>query len=343
MRLWLTVGILLGVAAIGGGGLWWLFLSSFGDRQWQDTRQRLERQGYTLDYGAVERGGFPFRLEWVLHDVSLSFPGEEGGVPPFRGEAERVRVQSRPWQPQRMAFTVEGRHRWAVETRGAAGVVDIAVGAAEGVIGPRAEASGWRLESALQAITAHPRQAAAGGDLRVDRATVMAETPLRMDELAVDARLQQIGLPHDFGLGTVVEQLTLRGNVKPLPEDLSPNGLQAWQAAGGVVSLADAQLLFGPLDGGAEGRLGLNDQLRLQGDVTVRVRQPNEVLALAARNGWISDRQQPMFAMGFGLFTRRNDAGQAEATLPFAFRDGAVWLGPVRLAAVPPVAEALAP
>lgn len=336
MRLWLTVGILLGIAVIGGGAIWWMFLSSYGERQLLATQERMETQGYTLQYDKVERGGFPLGLDWVVHDVRLSHPGAGDGGMPFAGQADRVRFTSQLWSPQKMAFQVEGQHRWQIDTRGEAGIVDIAVAQAAGNVGPQAEAAGWQIETRLDDITAQPRQNAAG-ELKMRNAVIVAQTPLRMDGFAVDARLADIRLPQDFGLGKVVETLRLKGDVQPLPADYSKAGLTAWQVAGGNLSVTEMKLRFGPLDGGANGAMGLDGSLRPQGDLTVQVQRPSELLALAQQRGWIAEKQVPLYAMAASLFTRNNSDGEAEAVVKVGFRDGSVWLGPVRLADLPPV------
>ncbi|MCA8928822.1 MAG: DUF2125 domain-containing protein [Alphaproteobacteria bacterium] len=345
MRRWLTVGILVGVIVVGGGAIWWLFLSSFGERQWQTGQERLKAQGYRLEYGSVERSGFPFKLVWTLHDVSLSHDGDGDGSPPFRGEADGLRLTSLPWEPQRVTFRVEGRHRWTVDTKGKAGLVDIAIGAAEGTIGPQPEASGWRLDSRLRDIVAQPRANATGatgaagatGDLHIAEATVQVDAPLRLDALTLDARLDRIDLPQDFGLGTVVETLGVKGEVRPLPHDLAAPGLQKWQAAGGRLTLTAADVRFGAVDGGANGTLGLDRQLRLSGDLDLRLRQPNRVLDLGVERGWVGDKQRTLYAMAIGLFTRQAADGEPEAAMQMAFRNGALWLGPIRIANLPPV------
>jgi len=337
MRLWLTLGGLLVLAVIGGGAIWWMFLSSFGERQLLASQERLQEQGYTLQYAAAERGGFPLALEWVVHDVTLTHPGDGIGQMSFTGRAERVRFVSAPWSPQEVTFQVEGQHRWEADSGGDAGIVDITVDQTSGTIGPQAETSGWRAETQLAGITASPRQNAAG-DLTVRDAVVTAETPLRMDALALDARLEHIALPQDFGLGTVIEVLRLNGDLRPLPADYSPAGLRAWQAAGGRLTVADAQLRFGPLDGGASGALALDEGLRPLGDMTVRVQRPAELLALAQQRGWIDQNQVPLYAMAISLFTRSNGNGEPEAVVQVGFRGGGIWLGPLRLADLPPIA-----
>jgi|GEM_PF-6541514 len=336
MRRWLTVAILLGLVVVAGSAIWWMFLTSFGERQWQDLQQRLQADGYTFQYSELETSGYPLELVWTLHGVTLSHPGADGGPLPFRGEAERLRVTAKPWAPQRMAYRVESQHRWAVETGGAAGVVDVAVGSAAGTFGPQADDSGWRLETRLAGITARPRDGIAE-PLRIAAAAVVLEAPLRMQRIAVDARLDRIGLPQDFGLGRTVELLSVQGEMDPWLRSGAAAAVQAWQGAGGRIAVRQAQLRFGAMDGNATGTVGLDPELRPQGDLTLTVREPNKLLALAAERGWIADGQGQWLAMGAGLLGRRNNGGTVETQLPLSFREGAVWLGPVRLADLPPV------
>ncbi len=158
-----------------------------------------------------------------------------------------------------------------------------------------------------------------------------------MDGLSVDARLEEIGLPQDFGLGREAALLQLSGSIQPLPADYSRAALGAWQAAEGQMTVSDAQVRLGPLRGGGDGVLELDDDLRPRGELTVRVRQPTELLSLAQKRGWIDQDRMPLYAMATSMFTRNNADGEKEAAVKVSFREGGVWLGPVRLADLPPV------
>ena len=61
------------------------------------------------------------------------------------------------------------------------------------------------------------------------------------------------------------------------------------------------------------------------------------MLDLGVERGWVGDKQRTLYAMAIGLFTRQAADGEPEAAMQMAFRNGALWLGPIRIANLPPV------
>ena len=83
----------------------------------------------------------------------------------------------------------------------------------------------------------------------------------------------------------------------------------------------------------------MDKALRGEGKVTLRMREPARLVASAIKAGWIQAKQQSLLTMGLGLFSARGATGKAEVALPFDLRNGGLWLGPLRLADLPPVAQ----
>ncbi len=342
MRVWLTVLGLVVFAVVGAATIWWYFASSLGERQLLSAQERLAKQGYVLKFGKVERSGFPVRLEWVLRDVSIetvaqsSRPRAGMGHPAARGQIDVLRFSAKPWAPQRLAYVADGRHIWHVDSQGDAGWLEIVIAETAGTLRPRDGEAGWFLDAQLRHVEAQSEKPGTP-PLLVDTVGVAVEMPLSMDAMDVEARVRDVVLPLETYLGKALQSAAVTARIQPLPQGFSAGDLRAWRGRSGLVTVRDASLHFGPVQGSAGGALGLDAALRGEGNVNLRVREPNRLIAVGIEAGWIEERQRPMLNFALGLFARRNVSGSPEVLLPLNLRDGGLWLGPVRLTDLPPV------
>lgn len=338
MRLWLTVVGLLAFAVVGFAVIWWFFAISLGERQLANVQKQMAKQGYDLRYEELEQSGFPLQLEWNIHGVAFTQTKGAGQRQPLQGVADLLRVQARPWAPQRLNFLVEGQHRWRTDTGGEAGVVVTTIAAASGAIHPRDTEAGWQLVIALADVAAKS-EALNAAPLTIARLDATGQVPFAMNALELQVDLADVTLPQDTGLGTALQSASLRAGVQPIPTSFDASGARAWQAGGGLLTVHNLQVEFGALQGTAEGVVGLDKALRGEGKVTLRMREPARLVASAIKAGWIQAKQQSLLTMGLGLFSARGATGKAEVALPFDLRNGGLWLGPLRLADLPPVAQ----
>ncbi len=338
MRLWLTVGGLVTFAIAGFATIWWFFAISLGEQQLVRAEKRLSERGYELRYQRLEQKGFPLNLVWVLHGVSLTRVQSGEARPRLEGVADAVRVQARPWSPQSLQFAVVGKHQWLSDTQGAAGAVTTIIGSAAGEIGPRDAAPGWRLSATLTGIEARS-ESLQTAPLTMSRLSVAGQLPLSMDALQLQVDLTDIHFPQDTGLGSVLQSASLNTDVEPLPHNFDAAALRTWQGAGGKVTVNDLHIAFGSLQGSANGAVGLDQDLRGQGSITVRMREPQRFVTAATEAGWIQAKQQPLLALGLGLFSAKGNSGKTEAAIPLDLRGGGLWLGPLQLATLPPIAQ----
>ena len=340
MRVWLTVLGLIMFAVIGAGTIWWFFASSLGERQLASAQQRLADKGYVLKYSSVERSGYPFRLEWLLQDVSVQAEAadSDGEQPAARGTAETIQFSANLWSPQRLAYQVGGRHVWVIDSRGQAGLIEVTIEQTTGTVRPQDSAPGWFLDADLAEIVAQSEMPSAP-PLLIGAANAEMRMPRSMDAMAVNLRVHDVTLPRDDGLGRAVQEAAMRAIIDPLPRGFEAEDLQAWQGAGGSVSIEDANLKFGPVEGSAGGVVGLDESLRGRGNVTLRLREPKKLIAAGVDAGWIQGQQQQMLNLAMGLFSRRSESGKPEVSLPLSLREGGLWIGPLRLMDLPPVVQ----
>ena len=89
----------------------------------------------------------------------------------------------------------------------------------------------------------------------------------------------------------------------------------------------------------ASGEIQLDPAMRPEGKFKLQVINPQSILAIASREGWVKPDQIAYAQMGVGLFSRQNAQGATELNTDLYMRDGGLWVGPVRLLNLNPVLQ----
>lgn len=334
MRVILTALGLLAFALVGGATIWWLFVASFGDRQVDDFIARAAQDGTAISYAERERSGFPFRIRWRLRGVTAEHRWPEGTV---TGSIPALLIESKAWRPQALAFQTEEISRWRWrDASGGGNERNYRVQKIDGGIAPREDQPGWRLTAQVQQIDwDNVSEPQAKGSVR----NVAAEIMLPFDRRSADfdIRIDDLELSTPTVFGDAVEQASLTGRLSPLPQALTPQGLVAWRDAGGELTLKRSDIVFGALQGSAEGTLALDDQMRPVGNLALHMLDPEAILTIASREGWVKRDQLGYAQIGLGLFSRANAQGRHEMNTKLDMRNGGIWLGPLRLGKLQPV------
>ncbi len=334
MRILLTVLGLLAFALVGGATIWWLFVASFGDRQIDDFIARAAEDGTVISYEQRGRSGFPFRVRWRLSGVTAEHRRPEGAL---TGMIPALRIESKAWRPQALAFQTEAAADWRWRDASDGGNERVYhVQKVDGDIAPSEDQPGWHLTTHLQQIdwdsASNPQ---AKGSAREVHAEIML--PLDRRTADFDIRIADVGLPAPTVFGDMVEQASLAGSLSPLPKAATPAGLAAWRDAGGELTLKRSKIVYGALQGSAEGILALDDEMRPVGKLALQLLDPDAILTIASREGWVKPDQLGYAQIGLGLFSRPNAQGRHEMNTTLELRNGGVWLGPVRLAKLQPL------
>lgn len=336
MRLRLTVLGLLVFVVGGGVTIWWFFAASFGERQLQQLQTNLAKDGYALRYGKIERSGFPNRLEWLVHDVSIVEQVSSSDQSRLHAEADKIRFSSLPWKPQRLDFRVEGDHRWLVPSHGAAGPVLVDIASADGRFGPRDEQAGWEYRMNLGGLQASP-QSDAEQQLTVETVVATAVWPTDFSAVQTQVALANVVLPRDIGLGASAERIEWSAGIRPVPSDYSEIGLTNWRDRGGVLNVEDMRVVFGPLDGQAYGSVGLDEMLRPAGNIALRLREPKSLVEAASQAGALDAQMLQLAQLAIAFVSRRGEDGQTQAQLAFVMRDGKLILSGFPIADLQPL------
>lgn len=237
---------------------------------WTD-RQRAG--GVLFSHGEIGVGGFPFRIELTIPDPALaSADGRR------RWEGPTIHATAPLWQAGKLDYEAPGRHRYRftgsdgssreiiLDMLTAAGsvafdadLIRLAALAAEKVRISGTAPGEVLLESLGAELLLEPEHAA---DLKSDSGTLAlsARSIAFLGEDAARATAEPIQ--------SLDLQLALTG---PLPWGETPDALARWRDAGGTVELRRLALAWSTLGVDGDGTLALDQDMRPQGAVTLRI------------------------------------------------------------------------
>lgn len=112
----------------------------------------------------------------------------------------------------------------------------------------------------------------------------------------------------------------------------------AWRDGKGKLLIHALRVAWGPLLFQAEGTLALDKDMRPLGTMRTRTQGYREILAALVRKGLVPRDRAAKILLMLNFFSRKPaGGGPREIALPLAARDGALYLGPVKLAPLPPL------
>lgn len=150
-----------------------------------------------------------------------------------------------------------------------------------------------------------------------------------------------VPVPADLPLGSTVEALDLLvNNHGPIPRGpTAATALAAWRDAGGDLEIERLVLDWPPLRLSASGTLRLDETLRPVGTLDTSVSGFEPILEALAAQGALPRDQVTMMQLLLGRMASPGPDGRPTLRLPLAARDGALFLGPVRLRSLPALAS----
>lgn len=324
-------GVLLLVAA-GWAAAWWFAAAAVerGIHAWIEDQRAM---GNVVELRALTMGGFPLSIRATAEEATVGLQGVEwsGGT---------IVAEAPVWAPKRIALTLPGEQHLRVSPAGSVPVALTARGGGTGrvTIGD----AGRPLEAviALSDVTATPAL------VGVAPATIAAldvtlsqpaEPPASSHEtgLAIVLGARDVRLPpgahNPFGAPVETAYATLR--VQGRPPAPEPDSLSAWSREGGTVEVDSLDVAWGPLKLALNGTLALDRDLQPQAAMTARVRGAQE--ALTALQGHFRPNELNMARAVVGMLARPDESGEPVVTAPVTIQSRAVFLGPLKVAAVP--------
>ena len=328
----------LGLGALGLHGLAWTWLTgalAVGFSDWA-TMRRLE--GWSIAHDPPTRGGWPLAAELVLPALRVEGRGT-ALAEAVALDSARVVLRIAPAAPDRLVIAAQGPQRLtlgALDMPFAAARIEARVPLQPGPAPRGAEIEAEALRAALPAGPFEARRAR----LSLAAGEAAGEQVLRIDLLAEGLRLPPSPDPALAAFGPEVGAAALTAIVTgSLAGPASAARARAWRDAGGVAELRSLSLRWGPLEGEAQLRLGLDGALQPSGTGMLRIADAPAALAAMERAGMITPGAART-ARGVAALAARvpPEGGAPQVELPLALAEGRLSVARIPLLQVPRIA-----
>jgi hypothetical protein len=297
-RMALAAATAVALAALAVMGAWFL-----AARQMQaDLAGWTERQragGALFSHGEIAIGGFPFRLDVTVPSPSLA---SADGRRRWGGPA--IHATAPLWRPERLDYEASGRHRYRFTgSDGAAREIVFDLFAARGSV--ELDQGLIRL-AGLSADKARISGTAPGEIVAEALAAEFLLEPERTADLTqasaslgLSARsLAFLGEGAPRAAAEPVRSLEVRlALTGPLPWGLPPGALARWRNAGGTLELRRIALAWSGLTVEGDGTLALDDRMRPEGALTVRVAGLQPTLQKLTAEGVLTPEEADLIAL----------------------------------------------
>lgn len=141
-------------------------------------------------------------------------------------------------------------------------------------------------------------------------------------------------------LGSEIELFAAQARLKnamPTPNASPAEFARAWATRGGVLTISDMQVKWGPLDMWAQGELSLDAQARPQGRFEAAIADYAGLLKALVDAGVVSERDARIAQVGLGLVAQFQGDQAGRVRVPVVVTEGKVFLGPVLVARLQPI------
>ncbi len=327
--------LLLGVLALGVAGYvaYWFFAAAQvrgGIDAWAAEHRA---RGLEIAYGEPEITGFPWRLIVSIDEPSIAMPLHPAQP---RWSAPRIAALAQPWNFRQVLIDLAGAHDVGFTQRGVRRQMRLSV--PEGRAGYLADPTGRMQQMSIDLKDPTLEEPATGLSAQAGRVQVHLRPGQSPDvnlELASSAeQFSARGLgPMPFG--QVIDKMALESKLRGVIDGPSPDvALASWRDAGGTIDIDRLLLLWGELQLESEGTLALDDEMRPLGALTARMTGQDAVIDLAVARGQMSPGAGSAAKAALGVLAV---AGGGVLSVPVRMQDGALYLGPAKVARLSPV------
>jgi hypothetical protein len=281
-----------------------------GLEAWANQRRA---QGWQVEYGTPERGGWPWAASLRLPGLRLASGGLE-----WRAEAVTLSVEPRALE--RLHWAAEGAQQLALDGP----PMPLRTGSLQGELmlnGQAPPVAGSVRAEAVELVSP-------AGTFLLPTAQMGFDAPPGQP-LALTARLRGLTVPETLlppspAFGPRIDDLTLDAALSgPLdtPGPL-PRRLARWRDAGGRLEVKGMTLRWGPTAASAAASVALDDALQPSGAGTVRVANPGATLDALVAGGTIPTRTASTIRRILPLLTRLDPGGGSPVIeLPVAVQE----------------------
>ena len=324
----------LAFLAITGYWLWSAKALEAGLEEWRNAQAE---KGYRITFSEPDLSGYPFTLLMSLDTPIVESPNG------WRWQGHTLRLRSNLLDPSTLTLEGNGKQEaflpaanLGAESRLVAndssfwirldkfGQAEAGEGALFGISESSANGTSLEGRSVTFALQKNPgSNGQAPSSVKINMAVEVLSLP-------------QLNLPL---IGQVLNQLELEFVLHgPLIQNLTASELEYWRDRGGALEVADLFLDWQPLGLTGSGRIGLDQERRIAGQLDIWWRNLPNLIDQAAGQGLLQPNAALPLKVGlFALPSRRSADGVAERKLPLVFNNGQAFLGPVPLGPLSPL------
>ncbi len=337
-RTLLVVAIgLAGLAALYVG--YWFVLAHILRQDIADWTANQRAAGYSVSMSEPQIGGFPLVVRARMASPAIIAPGAL-----WHWQGPDVDLSIRPWAPLDLMFWAPGHHR--MDMAGARPRWDQLD--AEGLLFGVSIGFDGLVHRVTLDLTG-----AALLDSRLGKSAIAAAKldavlpwppPADPTKSALDLDLDAAGIDipdsQTSPLGQRVDSLhaVIQVMAAPPPEASPRQTLIGWQNAGGAVELREGTLAWGPLWMSGNSTITLDRNLQPIAAGTLKVAGLNETLDAFVAAGMLQEGPARLAQFMFAALAKTPpEGGKPQVTLPLTLQDGYLYMGPIKLAPVPPI------
>lgn len=342
MRAAIAALLLLAILAAGHSALW-RWTSGQIERSFAAWTAQRRAQGWIIEHGPTARGGWPL-------SAALSVPGLRiAAVGPnlpagLEWNAETLTLRVAAPRLDRLVVEFRGRQRLRIGDTEFPFATD------------RFEAffpteAGTSLREG-EVVTERLRMNTPAGLLELREGQLSFGTRSTATEsepaLTVSLALQGLGLPEGFAaqpalaaFGRQLESLSAEAVMTgPLPGGRDPmTRAEQWRDGGGTLELRLLAVQWGPVGGGANATLTLDDRLQPMGTATLRVSGADQVIRALAEAGTLPPSSAAAATTALLLMQRVPESGGPPLVeVPMTLENSRVTVARIPLARVDPIA-----
>ena len=331
----------IALAAAGYTGYWFVAAGEIEGRIDVAT-EALRAEGIEVQDEGIEVAGFPFRF-----DVSLHKPRFHDTRNGWRWAADRLRAETSAWDFS--AFTVVPDRRNVVQIleKGEWRVIDTRIDAGRLVIeldeARRIGAMTLDLEG-LEVDGLWPQEIARVASLHANGLALDdGDGDADGETLRASLALRNVVLPSGFGeeLGETLAFFDVDVSViGPLGSGgKTSEAIAAWRDAGGTLEVADLRLRWGPLGIESRGTIALDRAMRPIAALTADIIGYGDVIDALIMSNMIPLGDAFIAKVAFNMLAEKPADGGPPVlrSVPVRAQDGTLFVGPVKVAKVPPL------
>lgn len=329
--------ILLAAVLIGYPAFW-LYAAAIGEDVVRDWIDEQRRNGFVVNHGRIEQTGFP-----LLVRVDISAPEAANSAKGLSWSSEQLRLDMRPWDLRRLRIEATGTQHFRLISKSDALDLTANTNGIHGValIGDAGTVAALSLELREVGV----REARLGDLFKTDRILADFESPqhppishtesaLDVSLAAEDITLATLEAPL---LGNKIANIRMKAEILgPIQGITLPGALSEWRDAGGTLEVRWMNFEWGALDLRANGTLALDRGMRPLGALTADIRGYEETLEALAEAKILRRDILPASRVTLNLLAKTDASdGRRVLTVPVTAQDGALFLGPIKLADLP--------